>query len=100
MPPLGIFMERLPTLLLYSLKDCTIGSYLSVEPVVFQERAVHFPPASGLFQFHVPCGCEASQTIKENLAKQRVIIPIRSHLPIKHAQVCARVSSTIILDEL
>ena len=77
-----------------------VGSYLNVEPVVFQEKVSHFPPARGLFQSHVPCGHMAGQAIKENLAKQKVIIPIRSHLPTEHAQVRTRVSSTIILDEL
>ena len=77
-----------------------VGSYLNVEPVVFHERVGHFPSAKGLFQSHIPYGHRAGQTIKENLAKQRVIIPIRSHLPTKHVQVRARISSTIILDEL
>ena len=77
-----------------------MGSYLSVEPVVFHERVGHFPSAKGLFQSHIPYGHRAGQTIKENLAKQRVIIPIGSHLPTEHAQVHTRVSCTIILDEL
>ena len=77
-----------------------VGSYLSVEPVVFHERVGHFPSAKGLFQSHIPYGHRAGQTIKENLAKQRVIIPIGSHLPTKYAQVHARVFSAIILDEL
>ena len=100
MPPLGIFLERLPTLFLCSHKDRVVGSYLSVELVVFHERVGHFPSAKGLFQSHIPYGRKAGRTIKENLAKQRVIIPIRSHLPTKHAQVHTRISSTIILDEL
>ena len=37
---------------------------------------------------------------QENLAKQRVIIPIGSHLSIEHAHVRARVSGTIVLDKL
>jgi len=36
----------------------------------------------------------------ENLAKQRVIIPKGSHHPIEHVQVRARISITIIFDEL
>ena len=98
MPPLGIFSERFPTLLLCSHKNCAVGSYLGVELVVFQERVGHFPPARGLFQSHIPCGRRAGQTIREYLAKQRVIISIRSHLPTEHVQVRVRVFSTIILD--
>lgn len=99
-PPLGIFSERLPTFLLYSHKDHAVGSSLDVEPVVFKERVGNFPPARGLFQSHIPCGRRAGQTIRKNLAKQRVIIPIGGHLPTEHVQVRARVSSTIILDKL
>jgi len=77
-----------------------VGSYLDVEPVVFQERVGHFPLARGLFQSCIPCGREADQAIRENLAKQRVIIPIGSHLPTEHAQVRARVFCTIILYKL
>ena len=35
MPPLGILLERFPTLLFYPLKNGAIRSYLGVEPVVF-----------------------------------------------------------------
>ena len=100
MPPLGILTEGFPTLLFYPLKNCAVGGYLGVESVVFQERVGHFPLARGLFRSHIPCGHRVGQTIRENLAKQRVIIPIRSHLPIEQAQVSAEVSCTIILDEL
>ena len=99
-PPLGILSERFRTLLLCSHKDLAVGSYFNVEHVVFQERIGNFPLARGLFQSCILCGHGASQTIRENLAKQRVIIPIESHLPMKHAQVCVRVSHTIIFDEL
>ena len=81
MPPLGIFSKRLPTLLLYSHKNRVVRSYLGVELVIFQERVGHFPLARSLFQYRIPCGREAGQTIRKNLAKQRVIIPIRSHPP-------------------
>ena len=73
------------TILLCSYKGHAVESYLGVEPVVFQERVGHLPLARGLFQSHIPCGCGASQTIRENLAKQRVIIPIRSHIPTERA---------------
>ena len=99
-PPLGIFQERLPTLLFYSHKDRALRSYFGVEPVVFQESIGHFPPNRGLFQSHIPCGIRANQTLKKNMAKQRMIIPIGSHLPTKHAQVHAKVSRTIRLDKL
>ena len=92
--------ERFSIFLFCPLKNCAIESYLSVEPIVFQERVGHFPPTKGLFQYRIPCGHGAGQAIKENLAKQRVIIPIGSHLPTEHAQVHTRVSCTIILDEL
>ena len=75
-------------------------SYLDVEPVIFQKGIGHFPPVRGLFQYHILGGHRVGQTIRENLAKQRVIIPIGSHLPTKYAQVHARVFSAIILDEL
>ena len=100
MPPLGILSERFPTLFLYSHKNRAVGSYLGDEAVVFQERVGHFPPTRGLFQSRISGGRGASQPIRKNLAKQRVIIPIRSHLPIEHAQVHTRVSHTIILDKL
>ena len=77
-----------------------VRSYLGVEPVVFQERVSHFALARGLFQSRIPCGHGANQIIRENLAKQRVIIPIGSYLPTEHAHLRARVSSTIVLDEL
>ena len=76
------------------------GHYLDDEPVIFQERVVHFPQTSGLFQSHIPCGRKASQTIRKNLAKQRMVIPIRSHHPTEHAQVRTRISCTIILNKL
>ena len=82
----GIFLERLPTFLLCSHKDHAVGRYLDVEPVIFQERVSHFPPARGLFQSRIPYGREPGQTIRANLAKQRVIIH-------------ARVSCTIILEK-
>ena len=91
---------RIPTLLFCPLKNYAVRSYLGVEPVVFQERVGHFPPTRGLFQSRIPCGHGPSQAIRENLAKQRVIIPIGSHLPTKHVQVCTRVFCAIILDEL
>ena len=93
-------MERLPTFLLCSYKDRAVESYLNVEPVVFQEIIGHFSPTRGLFQSRIPCGRGVNQTIKENLAKQRVIIPIGSHLPTDNTQVCTKVSSTIVFDEL
>ena len=99
-PPLGILSKRFCTLLFCSLKNYAVGSYLGVELVVFLERVSPFLPAKGLFQARISYGHGASQIIRENLAKQRVIIPIRSHLPIEHAQVCERVSCTIILDKL
>ena len=76
-----------------------VEGYLGVELVVFLERVGHFPLARGLFRSRIPCGHGAGQTIKENLAKQRVIIPVGSHFPTEHAQLCAGVSCTIILDE-
>ena len=38
------------------LMDRAVGSYLGVEPVVFQERVNHFPLVRGLFQSRIPCG--------------------------------------------
>ena len=69
MLPLGIFSERLPTLLFRSHKYHAVRRYLGVELVVFQERVGHFPPVRGLFQSHVPCGHRAEQIIRENMAK-------------------------------
>ena len=89
-----------PVFFFCPLKNCAVGSYLSVEPIVFQERVGHLPLARGVFQSCIPCGHKAGQIIQENLAKQRVIIPIGSDLRTNHVQVCARVSSTIILDKL
>ena len=100
MPPLGILTERFPTLLFFSLNEYAVGSYLSVELVVFQERVGHFPPASGLFQSHIPCGYGASQAVKENLARQRMIVSIGCHLPAEHAQMGARISNAIIFNKL
>ena len=93
-------MKGFPTLLFCPLKNYAVGSYLGVELVVFQERVGHFPLTRGLFQSRIPYGWEAGQTIRENLVKQRVIIPIRSHLPTEHAQMHTRVSRAIILDKL
>ena len=82
------------------LKNCAVGSYLSIEPVIFQECVGHLSLARGIFQSHIPCGCRASQAIRENLAEQRMIISIGCYLPIEHAQMGTRISNAIILDQL
>ena len=68
-------------------------SYLSIEPIILQEGIGHLSPAGGLFQSHI-------QAIRENLIEQRMIVSIRCHLPTKHAQMSARISSAIVLDKL
>ena len=93
-------MKRFPTLLFCPLKNCTARSYLNIELVIFQEGIGHFSLTEGLFQFHISCGREASQAIKENLAEQRMIIPIGCHLPTEHAQVGVRISDAIVFDKL
>ena len=92
--------KRIPHSSFLSLKNYVVESYLGAEALVFQERVGHFPLARGPFQSHIPHGRRASQTIRENLAKQWVIVPIGSHLPTKHVQVHAGISCTIILDKL
>jgi len=84
MPPLGILMKRFRTFLFSSLKDCTIGRYLSIEPVIFQKDIGLLSLAGSLFQSHIPCGGRASQAIREDLTKHRQIVPRGFHLPTKH----------------
>ena len=99
-PPLGILTERFPTLLFCPLKNYMVKIYLSIEPVIFQECIGHLSLARGLFQSQIPCGRRASQAMRENLAKQQMIVSIRCHLHIDHTQMSVRISSAIILDKL
>ena len=85
MPPLVILTERFPTFLFSPLQNSVVGSYLNVEPAILQECVGHLSLARGLFQSHIPCGCRASQAIKENLVEQKMIVSIRFHIPTKHA---------------
>ena len=100
MPPLGILMERFPAFLFNPLENYSIGCYLSIEPIIFQECIGHLYLARSLFQSHILGGYRASQAIRENLAKQGVIVSIGFHLPIEHAHIGPRISNTIISNKL
>ena len=43
-PPLGLLIERFPTLLFCPLKNCAVGSYLNIELVILQEFIGHLSP--------------------------------------------------------
>ena len=77
-----------------------VRSYLGIEPVILQKCIGHFSLAEGHFQSHIPYGYRASQAIRKYLAEQWMIVSIGCHLPTEHAQMDARISSAIILDEL
>ena len=89
-----------PLFFLSPSKNCAIGSYLSIELVILQKCIGHLSPVKGLFQFHIPCGNKTSQVIRENLVKQRMIVPTRCHLSTKHVQMGIGISSAIILEKL
>ena len=100
MPPLGILTKRFPYFLFYPLKNCAVESYLSIEAVILQECIGHLSLAGSLFQSHIPCGCRASQAIRENLVEQWMIFSIGCYLPTEHAQMGVGISSAIVLNKL
>ena len=90
--------ERFSIFLFCPLKNCVVGSYLCIEPVILQECIGHLSLARGHFQSHIPCGRKANQAMKENLVEKRMIVSMGCHLPTEHAQ--ARISNAIILNKL
>ena len=81
--PLGMLKERFNTFLFFPLENCAVRSYLGIESVILQECIGHLSLARGLFQSQIPCGRRASQAMRENLAKQRMIAFIGCHLSTK-----------------
>lgn len=99
-PPLGILTKKFPTFPFCPLKNCVIGSYLSVELVILQDCIGHLSLAGGLFQSYILCGCRASKVIRENLTKRRMIVSIGFHIPTKYVLMGTGISSAIVHDKL
>ena len=83
-----------------SHKDCAVGSYLGVEPVVFQERVGHFPQAKGFFPILHTMWPRGHSNYQEKSGKAEGAYPHREPSLYRTCTSTRKGPSTIILDKL